>query len=190
MFNGIILKIQGWALVTHIVAAGVAFAVMQAALALVNGFYARSGHPVSFFEGQTAFSADAIKGWYAHMIDAGTMNIYVQTQLVDYVFIATVALFGVVIGTLAMRLAGDFSLLAKNLGFAVLILFVAAASSDAIENLISFVMLSDPLNFDPWLAFPYSGFAVLKFACLAAGFASLATSVLLTAVQFARLKFA
>ena len=154
------------------------FAVQQFALKTVNARYVRSEHPVSFAQGQTSFDAGAIKGWYAAMEAGGTMEIYVQTQLIDFGFIASMMLFGVLVGSFLARIAWQKGI-ARLLGLAAAVLVPMGAGFDVIENLISFVMLADSQGFADWIALPYSGFAVAKFAAIGAGYMGLLASVVI-----------
>jgi len=112
------------------------------------------------------------------MIEAETFDIYFQTQLIDFLFIASMIFFGYFVGTFVARLAyaGGW---AARAGFAAAILIPLGASFDAIENLISFAMIANPMDFASWLAIPYSGFAVAKFACIGLGYIAIALSILL-----------
>mgnify|MGYP007065340162 CR=1 FL=1 len=78
----------------------------------------------------------------------------------------------------------------QRLRLAKMALFIATATCDAIENLISFVILGDPLGFSPWLAIPYSSFAAIKFACIEPIYLALGASLLPSAVHSVRLKLA
>jgi hypothetical protein len=49
---------------------------------------------------------------------------------------------------------------------------------DAVENLISFVMLADPDGFADVLVLPYSTAAVIKFVCIAVGMLALLAALL------------
>lgn len=165
-------------LILHGVLALGSFGVQRLALKTVNASYVRSGHPVSFAQGQTSFDAGAIKGWYAAMEARGTMDVYVQTQLIDFGFIASMVLFGVLMGTFVARIAWQKGI-ARWLGLAAAVLVPLGAGFDVIENLISFVMLADSQGFADWIALPYSGFAVAKFAAIGAGYVALVASVVI-----------
>ncbi len=149
-----------------------AWAVSRATQVWLDGFYTRSKFPVSFFEGQTTFDAIELKGYYAHMIEQGTLDIYVQTQLVDFVFMATsfvslLVLAGAALRTLPRALHGTKVF---SVATAMLVIVPLAPAFDAIENLTSFIMLADPQGFSDWLVMPYSAFAVTKFALFALGY--------------------
>jgi hypothetical protein len=77
------------------------------------------------------------------------------------------ACFGILLATLVARFSHPGSW-GRRLGLFAGLAALAGASCDAIENAWSFVMLSDPVGFADWLALPYSGFAVTKFALITA----------------------
>jgi hypothetical protein len=62
-----------------------------------------------------------------------------------------------------------------------LICFIAplAAVADLAENLVSFVMLLQPQDFADFLVYPYSSFAVIKFALFALTYLWAAVAILL-----------
>lgn len=160
----------------------VSIAAFRAAKAKLDVSYAAAKHPVDFFTGQTSFNGETIKGYYAAMQDHGTLDIYWQTQLIDFLFIAGVFLVGVLASSMVMRFT-------KNDGYATRVaraagvFLVSGALCDAIENLISFFMLSRHESFANWIALPYSGFAAIKFLFIALGMFSLILSLVLLAVE-------
>lgn len=168
---------------THAILAVVAFAMFRLTNIALDAMYARSQFPVSYQVGQTAFDGELIKSYYQHMIDAGTLNIYWQTQLFDYVFMLTMATMGTVIPLFIRRLykEGSWSYrLATVASFAI----PFGALCDAFENLVSFAMLAQPLSFANWLAPIYSSFAVVKFASIGTGYICVAASLGLFAIGF------
>lgn len=60
------------------------------------------------------------------------------------------------------------------------------ATFDAIENLISFVMLANPQGFANWIALPYSGFSAAKFALITLGMALLIAALMALAIPKGR----
>jgi len=144
----------------------------------LNASYAASNHPVDYATGQTTFDGATIKSYYAAMQDAGTLDVYWTTQLIDFGFIAAIAALGLFVCTLAARLSRPASW-GRRIGFAAGAAAIIGALCDAAENAISFVMLSNPAEFANWLALPYSGFAVLKFAAITLAMAGVAASLLL-----------
>ncbi|TVS04222.1 MAG: hypothetical protein EA407_04670 [Rhodobacteraceae bacterium] len=122
-------------------------------------------HPVDYATGQLAFDAATIEGYYAVMIEAGTLDIYWRTQMIDFGFIASMIMLSLLLGTFLARLGGPESW-GWRLGMGAAVLGVAGASMDVIENLLSFVMLANPQDIPQGLAFIYSSFAAAKFGLL------------------------
>ncbi|PLS23192.1 hypothetical protein [Neptunicoccus cionae] len=146
----------------------------------LDASYAASKHPVDYMTGQTSFSGETIKGYYAIMSEAGTLDIYTRTQLIDFAFILGFLGIGLFVCTLLARLGREGSL-GRKAGVLAGLSFVLGGISDMIENGWSFVMLVNPTGFADWLALPYSAFAVLKFGLITAGMALLLISVLTSA---------
>lgn len=160
---------------THAAGAALAIAALATANSVLNQLYIASGHPVDYLTGQTSFSGEEVKGWYAEMQAAGTLDVYWYTQLFDFVFILTVFAMGSLAATFLARINGS----RRGSGSA---LWAAAALAlgamfDAAENLISFVMLSNPQGFPNWVAVPYSTMAVIKFTFIGTGVALIVFSV-------------
>jgi len=159
----------------HAAAAGASFVALGAMNAALNASYAASNHPVAYAEGQTTFDGARIKGFYATMDQAGTLDIYTWTQILDFGFIAAVALVGICIGSLLRRVNRPGSRSAQA-GRLMTIAALAGASFDALENVVSFVMLAQPQSFANWLAIPYSTFAVIKFGFISVAMIAMAVS--------------
>lgn len=172
-----IFNLPVWA---HAAVTVASFAGFQKAKAVLDASYSASRHPVDYATGQTTFDATRIKEFYAYMQTEGTLDIYYQTQLIDFAFLTLLGLTGLLLGTLVSRAARDSSW-ARRAGLVAAALFVTGAGMDAFENLTSFVMLNDPSGFADWLALPYSSFAVAKFALITGGMAAIVTSLVLTA---------
>jgi hypothetical protein len=137
-------------------------AVSQFAQHELDGLYKLSQFPVSFFEGQTSFDAAKVKAWYAVLAERGTFGTYVWVQIFDYGYMLTVfAAFFTLMVAVYCSLAGKSW--AKGIAKAMISIAPMAPMADAAENLVSFVMLADPVNFTDWLVYPYSAFASLKF---------------------------
>jgi len=124
--------------------------------------YALSKFPVSYFEQQTSFNAIKLKAWYAHMIAEDTFDIYVTTQFIDFAFIAAVMLAGFTLFTFVSNLHPKFQFFNKW-GYIFAFALPVAGTFDIFENLVSFLMIANPENFNDVLALFYSSFAVLKF---------------------------
>jgi hypothetical protein len=118
---------------------------------------------------------------YAAMSDFGTLDIYWITQIIDFGFILAMLCMGLFVCTFISRL-GRYASWSRFCGLLAGVSIALGAISDAIENLWSFVMLADPQGFSNWLAFPYSGFAVLKFALITLGMGLLIATIILAMV--------
>lgn len=149
----------------HVGGLALAFAAFAFAKDKLDASYALSGHPVDYATGQTTFDANAIKGFYRTMIEKGSLETYWYTQFIDFAFIASVLLLACTISTFVARFAkiGGW---ARRIALLAGVLGICGALFDVAENLVSFVMLSDPTGFPEWLALPYSTFATIKFALL------------------------
>lgn len=167
-------------LAAHLAAAALAFGGFQWVKGRLDASYAASQHPVDYATGQLAFDAHVIEGYYAHMIEAGSLHIYWQTQFIDFGFIAAVMTVAMLSGTLAARLGERMNRLGVwgwRLGLAAAVLGVAGATLDALENLLSFAMLSRPQAIPQILAQTYSTVAALKFALLTSAMCCLLLSI-------------
>jgi hypothetical protein len=157
------------------------FGVFNVVKARLDALYAASGHPVDYATGQTTFDAQRVKGFYDVMDQAGTLGIYVQTQIFDYVFMLTLAAFGAMLGTFVAR-AGRQGSWARRIGLTAAIAALFGAVMDALENGVSFVMLADPAGFADWLVLPYSGFAAIKFALIGLALLCVAACLIIAAL--------
>ncbi len=171
-------RIASLSLPVHFILAVLSFGIFRATNIVLDGFYARSQFPVSYFVGQTAFDGAQIKEWYAVMQTAGTFNIYVQTQLFDYLFMLTMATMGLMVPLLVRR-----AYHAESLAFRVTTLastlIPLGAMMDAMENLVSFVMLAMPQTFPNWIALVYSSFASIKFGLVGVGYICVFAGILI-----------
>jgi len=124
--------------------------------------YVRSGFPPALIEGQLAFSPDAYRAWYAVLIEKGTLPIYVRTQFVDYLFIAGLlaALFFVHL----MIAKAQPNRRWRKLALTLAVLGPVIAASDAIENIVTLTMLSNPTGFAPWLGNLVSTISAVKWS--------------------------
>jgi hypothetical protein len=139
------------------------FVAQRVSQTVLNTFYDRSGYPVPYFEGQLSFSASKLMGWYGTMQRNDTLDVYWQTQFVDFAFIAAcAAFFTALLLTVARAIPATHP--ARKVAVALVPLGAAAALCDVVENLISFVMLADPTSIGEPVAWIYSGAAALKFA--------------------------
>lgn len=144
----------------------VGYAGSRATQIWLDASYVRSQFPVPFYVGQTTFDAAELKGYYAHMIEKGTLEVYLHTQRIDYVFMLTAMVSLFLLGAAALRTVPQAwrSGWLGTVGRTLLWVCPLAAGFDAMENAVSFAMLANPTDFADWLVYPYSGFAVAKFA--------------------------
>lgn len=166
----------------HAGAVVASFGVFQWVKGKLDASYAASNHPVDYATGQTAFSAEVTRGYYAHMEALGTLDIYRTTQVIDFGFIVGIMALAFFLSSFVGRFAEAGSWgrkLAILAGCAV----ITGAMFDVVENLISFVMLADAQGFADWLALPYSAAASVKFGLITLGMLSLLTAIVLTLVQ-------
>ena len=154
-----------------------AYALMRVANIVLDRSYATSQYPVPFYVGQTAFSGETLKTYYAHMIKSDTLGIYWRTQFVDFMFIAAVFLAGLVVSLFLTHLHEKGTALYR-LSWAAAIMIPLGATFDVFENLTSFIMLSQPTSFPNWIALVYSSFAVLKFIAIGIGYSFWAISLI------------
>lgn len=174
-------KVTDLPVAAHIALAVISILWFQWAKGKLDASYAASLHPVDYITGQTRFSGDTIKGYYAAMTDTGTLDIYVRTQMVDFGFILGFLGIGLFVCTLIGRLSRDGGI-GRFIGFLAGLAFVVGGISDIIENGWSFVMLANPSTFADWLAIPYSTFAVLKFGLINLGMVLALVSLLAAVV--------
>lgn len=168
MVFGVLKRMTQLSVPVHGAMAVVSLGWFQWTKGLLDASYAASGHPVDYMTGQTSFSGEVIKGYYAAMSQAGTLDVYVTTQMIDFAFILGFVGIGLLICTLIARL-GRADSIARKAGLFAGAFIVLGALCDMIENAWSFVMLANPSGFADWLALPYSSFAVLKFGCITLG---------------------
>jgi len=132
----------------------------------LDPLYVKSQFPVNFFVGQTTFNALQLKSYYAILVELGTLNKYLIVQLADYVFMLTVFISHLSLMIAAYKILPNINLL-KKITWAMIFISPMAAGFDALENIVSFFMIANPLNFSNWLVYPYSSFASIKFIIFA-----------------------
>jgi hypothetical protein len=140
-----------------------AFAFNLAATEWLNASYISSQFPVPYFEAQLSFDHLKLKAWYATLIAKGTLSTYIQTQHIDFVFIVSVLFLHFFALLFVAKLIPTSSKWHK-LALISALLSTIAPMADALENLVSYLMLMNPLDFNSYLALIYSSFAVIKFA--------------------------
>lgn len=149
----------------HATVTGVSFAAFQGTRVFLDTLYAASGHPVDLATGQLTFDGAAIFGYYETMRGAGTFGTYVQTQLFDFAFIASVIVFGICFGTLIARMGKPRSA-TFLMGLGAAFFAFTGGTFDALENMMSFWLMQFDTAIPQVLAYVYSSFAALKFISL------------------------
>ncbi|MFK7901860.1 MAG: hypothetical protein AB8B49_03355 [Nitratireductor sp.] len=182
MFYKIFNRALNLPMVGHLAALAVSIGVFSFSKSKLDASYIASKHPVDYATGQTSFDGETIKGYYEVMQEADTLDVYWQTQFIDFGFILGIFLIGLFLFSFIARFT-------KALGWARKVSFFGAcalmlgAMSDAVENFISFYMLSNAQSFANWVAVPYSAFAVLKFALITTGMFALMLTIVLLVVE-------
>ena len=166
----------------HLLATGGAIAAFQGVKTRLDASYAASGHPVDYATGQLAFDAGTIEGYYRTMQDAGTLGVYVQTQIIDFGFIAAVAALSLTLAALVARIGRPGSV-ACRIGRWTALAGVTGAGFDAVENILSFGMLARPDAIPQVLALTYSSAAAAKFTLLTLAMVGLAGTLALAMVN-------
>lgn len=152
----------------------------QLATLWLNRSQAASRLPVPYWEAQLSFSPEQLRGWYGQLLQQGTLDTYVRTQHIDFLFIAsTLALHFLALVALS-RLFAKGSALRRGLVLAACLSTIAPLA-DAAENLACYAMLARPLDFPPAYSYIYSSFAALKFAFFAFAYAVAAAAVMTAA---------
>lgn len=172
------LSFSAWTHGAFAVASIIGFMVVKP---ILDASYAASGHPVDYAAGQLAFAGDTIKEYYAKMLASGTLDIYWKTQFIDFAFISAVFCLGWFFCTAVARLGRSGSW-GWHAGIIAAVSAMGGAVSDAAENLLSFVMLSNPSGFPNWIAFIYSSFAAVKFTLITAAMGTVVLSFALICV--------
>lgn len=147
---------------------------------LLNTAYAASRFPVPYWTAQLSFDHEKLKQWYAFLMAHDTIGQYVYTQIVDFAFIASVFVLHTS-ALLAVSRAFPAGSKARQLMVVAAALSAIAPLADALENMISFVMLSNPAHFPSILAIAYSSMAALKFAMFTLAYLALPTGLIAAA---------
>ena len=164
----------------HAAATAVSFAAFQGTRLFLDKLYAASGHPVDFATGQLAFDGATIFGYYEVMREAGGFGTYIQTQLFDFAFIASVIAFGICLGTLIARMDAPRSA-TFMMGIGAAYFAFLGGCFDALENVVSFGLMQFESQIPQLLAFVYSSLAAAKFISLTLAMA-LALAALITGI--------
>ncbi|MEP3889454.1 MAG: hypothetical protein ABJN69_03245 [Hellea sp.] len=152
----------------------------------LGGYYSASAFPVSVPKGQLTFNAQTTKGYYQTLLDLGTLDKYLLTQKLDFLLMVTFLVSMFLLGAAATRLINWQFKDSKLTKFSLGIMWITpiAALFDALENMVSFVMLSNPTHFSDWLIWPYSTFAAAKFSLITLGYVWAIIAVILTSLTF------
>ena len=144
----------------------------------LNASYSSSKFPVPYFEAQLSFDHLKLKAWYSALIVMGTLSTYIQTQHIDFVFIVSVLFLHFFALLLVAKLIPKSSKWHKITLIAALLSTIAPLA-DALENLVSYRMLMNPLDFNSYLAIVYSSFAAIKFAFFTFAYVAAIVSLLI-----------
>ncbi|MCW4014068.1 MAG: hypothetical protein NWF07_13935 [Candidatus Bathyarchaeota archaeon] len=140
-----------------------------------------SGFPGELETTQLGFDAEYIRDCFASMTEQG-LSLFILGNLVDYLFIAS---YGGMFFSGALLIARKHEKNSFNrvIGYGISILGLSAAFSDGLENIFLLSMVSNPIGFASWLAFPHSLFAHIKFKLmyLTAGWIALTLLYLVSA---------
>ena len=175
-----LIEKPGWKVLTVI--AMVALIVNTIANKLLNQFYAASQFPVPYFEAQLSISSEKIKGWYSFLVENNTMDKYLFTQHFDFFFIVSVFVLHLSVLLLLSRLFAKASKMRKVMIVAALISIIAPLA-DALENLVSYVMIANHEGFADGLAIVYSSLAAIKFAAFTFAYLAAILAVIIFIVQ-------
>lgn len=136
---------------------------------LLDKSYSDSKFPVPFYEGQTTFDAIETKAHFQVLIENNTLDVFWRTQLIDFVYILATFLFTIFAIVSVYKMLA-FSIKLQRISWHMIFLMPLNAILDVFENLVSFIMLSNPTDFANWLIIPYSSFAVAKFTFYLIGY--------------------
>lgn len=152
----------------------------QLATAWLNQSQAASRLPVPYWEAQLSFSPELLRDWYGQLLQQGTLDTYVRTQHIDFLFIASTLALHFLALMAVSRLFAARSALRRGLVVAACLSTIAPLA-DAAENLVCYAMLARPLDFPPVWSYVYSGFAAVKFAFFAFAYLVAATAIVAAA---------
>ena len=122
-----------------------------------------SNYPGSLDKTQLGFDSEYIRECFSTMNER-EMSSFILGNLFDYVFMASyAALLSSSSLLLSRRLTHP---LLNKIGYAISLMGVLAALSDAAENVFIISMAVNPKYFPSWLALPHSLFAHTKFTLM------------------------
>jgi hypothetical protein len=143
---------------------------------LLDTAYAASRFPVPYWQAQLSFDHLKLKDWYGFLIKNQTLDLYIHTQFVDFIFIASVLVLHTAALLAVSRAVPAPSTARRALVWAALLSAIAPLA-DAVENGISFIMLANPAGFEPLLAMAYSSVAAIKFGMFTFAYLAVAAGV-------------
>lgn len=145
------------------IALAAAVAALAGGLTWATSLYVKSGFAPRLIEGQLAFDAERTRGWYAALVERGTLDIYRQTQWVDFIFIAGLLATLFVLHLLIAKARRDAPAW-QGLALWLAILGPAIATADIWENLVTLTMLGAPTAFPASLALLASTLSAVKWS--------------------------
>jgi len=132
-------------------------------LVSANKYYGLSGYPVQLFAGQLAFNPEKVARWYQFLISNNTLDLYIKTQYLDFIFIfglmATIFFTQILLVKLNPKESAWYRFAVGMCVWGPLL-----ATADIWENITTLTMLASPTNFTPWLAYLASSFTVWKLS--------------------------
>lgn len=140
----------------------ICFTAFRKTMDWLEGLYLDTNFPASVIEGQTTFSAEAVKHFYAVMEEKGTIDLYIQVQQLDFILMLTMFAAIFTLTMAAYRSVANVKYLGSFTWFLAIVTPLAPVF-DALENIVSFFMLANPQGFHSSLALFHSSFAVTKF---------------------------
>jgi hypothetical protein len=153
---------------------------------LVQRTFATVQHPTSLFEANLTMNPDEVRGHYAVLEERGTFDNMVRTELVDFVWMAGLALFVFSVTTLVAKLLRTRSPVASGRLMRWAPWTPLVAAFDVVENAGSLAMLADPWGFPDWLAYVHAGASVFKLAATVVVAVGIPAYALIAAVRGGR----
>ncbi len=151
----------------------------------LNQSYENSGFPVPYHEAQLSFSPSKLKGWYSHLVENNNIEKYISTQNFDFVFILSIVVLHFIALIFVSRLFKEKSTGRKLLIFSAFISLLAPLF-DALENLVSYLMLANPMGFSNYLAYVYSTLAAMKFGFFTFAYIAFAVGILTAMIKYVK----
>lgn len=133
----------------------------QVALQLM---FAQVRHPVSLAAANLTGDPATVRGWYRVLIEQGTLDRMVLTEVVDYLWMAGLGGCLVLITLLAAELLRRRNPPARARLRRIAPLMITAPAVDAVENALSLIMLGDPTGFPDPLAYAHATVSAIKLA--------------------------